>query len=86
MSPHQPLFVLPGVHAAVQLLVELRCEQVGVQGLTLPAWQSASVTSTIPLMQPEQPIREQIQTVHSLYHIAMTYLTWSRHSTNILRL
>lgn len=37
----------------------LRCEQVGGQGSTLPARQSASVTSTMLLTQPEQPIREQ---------------------------
>lgn len=59
MTPYHILCVLPNIHAAVQLLVKLRCEQVGGQGSTLPAWQSASVTSTMPLTQPEQPIKEQ---------------------------
>lgn len=48
--------VLPGTHAAVQLLVKLRCEQVEGQDWTPSAWQSCSVTSTMPLRQPEQPL------------------------------
>lgn len=51
---HHVLLLLPGTHVAVQLLVELRCEQVGGQGSTLPAWQSSSVTNTMLLRQPEK--------------------------------
>lgn len=72
MTSHHLLCVLPSIHAAVQLLVELRCEQVGGQGSTIPAWQSASVTSTMLLMQPEQPNRHTvIQTAYILNHAAM---------------
>lgn len=63
---HHLLLLLPCTQAAVQLLVELRCEQVGGHGSTLPAWQSSSVTSTMLLKQPEKVKAEYENTVNRL--------------------
>lgn len=54
---HQLLLLLPGTHVAVQLLVEVRCEQVGGHDSTLPTRQSSSVTSTMLFRQPEKQNR-----------------------------
>lgn len=58
------MLLLPCIQSVVQLLVELRCEQVGGHGSTLPAWQSSSVTSTMLLKQPEKVKVEYWNTVN----------------------
>lgn len=63
---HHLLLLLPGTHVAVQLLVELRCEQVGGHGSTLPARQSSSVTSTMLLRQPKKETAEHWNVAHRL--------------------
>lgn len=63
---HHLLRLLPGTHVAVQLLVELRCEQVGGHGSTLPAQQSSSVTSTMLLRHPKKETAEHWNVVNRL--------------------
>lgn len=78
------------MHVAVQLLVELRCEQVGGQGSTSPARQSASVTSTMPWMQPDEPKQTEFRQLTHFSQAAMQQEPWStmhgRQEKNLLGL